>query len=240
MFFSGETYMDITFIKPQKPIILKGLKRQLRYNKQLNLYKRLRTFNGINKLYYWLEYIKTPFNKKLNCLEIGSHEGQSAIFILKNILLHNESKLLCCDPFYKSHWNLIKKNAICYEDIFNFNMENNDKMKKIKKFIGLNSDLYKLDSFKKQNFDIVYIDDIHTYESTNLNILNCWSLINPGGYIIFDDYDANYAFKEKYDKKGAKFWCDPVKKSVDEFLDREKTAKVIFKEYQIIIKKNLN
>ena len=56
---------------------IKNKNRQLDYNKELNLYKRRRTFCGIRCLVHWKildKYIN--LNKILKCIEIGSHEGQ--------------------------------------------------------------------------------------------------------------------------------------------------------------------
>jgi len=234
--------MDLSWEKPLKPVIIKKKKRQMLYNKSLNLYKRKRTFDGINQLKYWKiikKYIN--FKKKLNCLEIGSHEGQSAIFFLKNILLHKNSKLLCCDPWFKSHWLNLNPTNLCYEDVFNFNVKINKGGKKIKKFRGKNDSLYKKKWFKSEKYDIIYIDDIHTYESTILNIEKGFPQLKIGGVMIFDDYDAKYAIKEKYDKKGPAFWCDPVKKAVDAFIKKnKKNVKVIFHKYQMMILKTSN
>ena len=63
---------------------IKNKLRQLHYCYDLNLYKRRRTFSGIRCLDKWKilnGYI--DLNKKLNCLEVGSHEGQSSTYFLK-------------------------------------------------------------------------------------------------------------------------------------------------------------
>ena len=36
--------------------------------------------------------------------------------------------------------------------------------------------------------DIIYIDAGHEYEAVLLDAQLYWNLLNPGGYIIFDDY----------------------------------------------------
>ena len=122
---------------------IKKKDRKLHYNEAINVYKRRRTFDGIRCLSKWL-IIKDHINlkRKLNCLEVGSHEGQSSTFFLNYILLNPKSKLLCCDPWLKSHWIKNDPLGICYEDIFNYNMKKNDKHKQVKKFRGYNHDLY--------------------------------------------------------------------------------------------------
>ena len=176
--------------------IVKGKSRRLHYNKDLNLYKRQRTFDGIHHLVHWSVIPKhIDVNKQLKCLEVGSHEGQSAMYFLKNILKHPHSELLCCDPWIKSHWLNLTPSNLCYEDVFDFNIKNNINAGsyKINKYRGKNNQLYKEDWYQSDDntYDIIYIDDIHTYESTKLNIANGFPQLKVGGIMIFDDYDAN-------------------------------------------------
>lgn len=204
---------------------IKGKDRKLSYCTELDLYKRFRTFDGVYHLHKWLPFIDST--DRLQCLEIGTHEGQSAMFFNKKILLHEDSTLLCVDPFIKSHWLNLNPNGLCYEDIWDYNHSNN---KKIKKYIGKNSDLYKEEFFKDLSFDIIYVDDDHTIKSTKLNIENLVDKLKPNGLLIFDDYDYTKAI---YDEKDAIKFCSPVKELVDELVK----LPCIFKDYQIIFRK---
>ena len=228
--------MDNTWETLQKKTIIKGKPRQLAYNKDLNLYKRKRTFDGIYHLVHWKilpKYI--DLNKPVKCLEIGSHEGQSTMYFLKYILNNPNSELICCDPWIKSHWLNLNPSNLCYEDMFDFNVIQNKGENKITKYNGLNSKLFKEPWFKDLNLDIVYIDDNHTYESTELNIKNCWPCLKTLGIMIFDDFNKEFAI---YDKTEASKWCDPVKKAVEEFISKnKKNIKVLFQQYQLIIQK---
>jgi predicted O-methyltransferase YrrM len=219
----------------------KGKNRKLHYCEKYNVVKRSRTFDGLRCLPRSWGCLQNflDLNGPLNCVEIGSHEGQSATYFLKEVLKHKDSKLTCVDPWIKSHWLKRDPTGLCYEDIFDLNMELNDKDKQVKKFSGLNSDYYKTKEFKKQVFDIAYIDDIHTYESTCLNIKELYPRIIEGGIMIFDDYDFENYSEMWADTPSAGVQCtEPVKKAVDEFLEREKdNVEIIFQEYQIIIRK---
>lgn len=218
-------------------LLIKDKYRRVSYNYDLNLFKRKKTFCGIRCLNNWNiieKYINT--NNKLTCLEIGSHEGQSAMYFLKNILKNPLSKLYCVDPFYKSSWSRTDPSVINYEDIFNLNISNNDKNKQINKYIGLNKDFFNTKLFDNIVIDIAYIDDNHTYESTKLNIKYIYPKLRIGGILIFDDYDGNYC--DPTDKNAGHHWTDPVKKAVDEFISQyNNKIDVIFKEYQIILRK---
>ena len=228
--------MNISKLKWEDDIIsIKGKDRKLSYNYDNNLFKRKRTFCGIRCLHEWnIIEQHIDINSKLTCLEIGSHEGQSAMYFIKNILINPLSKLICVDPFYKSSWSRTDATVINYEDIFNLNISNNDKNKQINKYIGTNKEFYNSDLFKNTMIDIVYIDDNHTYESTTLNINNIYPKLSKGGIMIFDDYDGDYC--DPNDKNAGHHWTDPVKKAVDEFITDD-NVDIIFKEYQIILKK---
>ena len=214
---------------------IKGKNRSLLYCYELNLYKRLRTFNGIRCLNKWSiinDYIDTK--NQLNCLEIGTHEGQSAHYFLKNILVNPASSLICVDPFYKSSWGKNDPLFIDYEDMWDFNKDNNDKNNQLIKYTGLNSDFYTTDTFNNMKIDIAYIDDNHTYESTKLNIETIYTKLKDKGIMIFDDYDATYMDMTNNGK--GFYWTLPVRKAVDEFLQKT-TMKILYKEYQIILQK---
>ena len=103
-------------------------------------------------------------------------------------------------------------------------------------YIGTNDQYYLLDRFKQNKIDIAYIDDIHTYESTKLNIEMLYPQMKKNGIMIFDDYDGDYC--DPNDKNAGHHWTDPVKKAVDEFIkDHHNDIKIIFQEYQIMIQK---
>ena len=237
--------LDTTWIniptKNDNAVEIKGKKRQLEYNEDLNLFKRRRTFDGIYHLKHWNILDKYfDFSKKVKCLEIGSHEGQSAMYFLHNILKNPESTLICCDPWIKSHWLNINPSNLCYEDVFDYNVKNNNGQNQIIKYNGTNTKIFVEPWFKKLKFDIIYIDDDHTYKHTIENITNCWPKLKKGGVIIFDDYDAQHYIHTSSNPahdEGYKY-CIPVKKAVDEFITKnKKNINIIHKHYQILIQK---
>jgi predicted O-methyltransferase YrrM len=227
--------MDYT--KTKEPIYIKGKKRRLQINIETGIYKTARAINGLDCLPKWLDIIDKylGLENKLNCLEIGSHQGQSATFILKKILNHPESKLICCDPWFTSHWLNLRPSSLSYEDVFDYNIQNNPK---IIKFRGTNEDLFNDDLFKKNKFDLIYIDDDHTDKSVKLDIENCVPQLKEGGLIIFDDYNYKFAIPYKYDKKNPKFWCEPVKNNVDKLIEKG-DFEVLLSHYQIILRKKI-
>ena len=215
--------------------IIKDKSRQLHYNQEYNIVKRARTFDGLYHLPKWSiieNYI--DFTKPINCLEIGTHEGQSTTFFLNKYLKqNNNSKLLCCDPFYVSHWNNLSDSPICYKDILLENLKN-DIYNQVSLFTGTGRDLYKNELFTNtKKYDLIYIDDNHSYDNTVLNIENCWDKLDIGGIIIFDDYNEDYAI---YDYEEAKGWCEPVRNAInDTIFNSNKIYDILLDDYQLII-----
>jgi len=215
--------------------IIKDKLRTIHYNQEYNIVKRARTFDGLYHLPKWSiieNYI--DFTKPINCLEIGTHEGQSTTFFLNNYLKQNKnSKLLCCDPFYVSHWNKLSKTALCYKDILLENLKN-DIYNQVSLFTGTGRDLYKNELFiNTKKYDLIYIDDNHSYDNTVLNIENCWDKLDIGGIIIFDDYNEEYA---NYDYEEAKAWCEPVRNAInDTIFNSSKIYDILLDDYQLII-----
>ena len=140
--------------------------------------------------------------KCYNCLEIGFATGVSAMTILNSIgklLLKNPKKhgqLTSIDPFQVSAWHSYGKhnaNVIVeqYQDR-NVNLEHH--------LIETTSDpaLQRLIDDKKQ-YDMIFIDGGHDYETVKYDIEKSHQLIKNFGIIILDDvrhFDVKKALKE--------------------------------------------
>ena len=123
--------------------------------------------------YYWNKIISKNF-KKFSYLEIGSWEGNSALFILKNYTTDN---VVCVDLWEKS--SEINKN---FEN-FKLNME---EFKNKFSFFRETSDNFFINN--KDKFDIIYIDGSHESIQVYKDINNAWNFLNIGGILICDDY----------------------------------------------------
>lgn len=47
----------------------------------------------------WYEHLGPLDGRPVRCLEIGSHEGRSALWIVQHLLSHPDSTLTCIDPW---------------------------------------------------------------------------------------------------------------------------------------------
>jgi|TARA_B110000438_G_C15684425_1_gene593869 predicted O-methyltransferase YrrM len=154
------------FIKSQKKLY-----RNLHQNYLKNKYTTTDYFS-INT-YYWHKIISKNF-KKFSYLEIGSWEGNSALFILKN---YNTVNVVCVDFWEKN--NEINEN---FEN-FKLNME---EYKNRFSFFREMSDNFFINN--KEKFDVIYIDGSHEPMQVYKDINNAWNFLNISGILICDDY----------------------------------------------------
>ena len=133
-----------------------------------------------NNLNYLTVNFKTVKNVK-KILEIGSYEGRSAIFFLKNF---SKANISCVDTWSGSDehnsvdFQLIEKN-------FDFNTsfyQSNNQLRKFK----MTSD----DFFKKNDkyFDLIYVDGDHSSDQVKIDLINSWNALKDGGFLVLDDY----------------------------------------------------
>ena len=145
-------------------------------------------FKSINYNEKWfcnnLNYLSINFKNSKNVkniLEIGSYEGRSAIFFIKNF---SGSNVTCVDTWTGSdehnsiNFELIEKN---FDFNTSFYQSNNILMK------------YKMTSnefFKKnhKHFDLIFIDGDHSCDQVKIDLINSWNILNNGGFLVLDDY----------------------------------------------------
>jgi predicted O-methyltransferase YrrM len=133
--------------------------------------------------YFYNLLIKLPKNFKY--LEIGSYEGNSALYVSVNF---PESNVTCVDLWeaveeYKDKdFNIIEKN-------FDSNLKGLSNITKIKSTS---------DNFFSKNkimFDFIYIDGNHKFDYVFRDCENAWKFLNKGGFLVCDDYIWDY-YKE--------------------------------------------
>ena len=150
------------------------------------LYMRKAEFlqRGLNKL---IEYVNSFQNtKELNMIEIGSYLGESTITFSNNF-----KSVISIDPFIEDY---DPNDATCYHAPLNKVFD------QFKKNISEISNIYHIretsdDAFyklPKQQYFLVYIDGLHTYEQVKQDIANYRKLIPAGGFICGHDYSTNW------------------------------------------------
>ena len=172
--------------------------------------------------FYWNSVLNKNF-KEFSYLEIGSFEGNSALYILKNFKTKN---VICVDL-----WDL-------YDDEFkeeNLEMYNNFKFN-LSEFEGRFSFFKKTsDEFFEKNekkFDLIYIDGSHEASQVYKDLCNSWNCLNQEGIIICDDYFYGDLYKNQNMNVPAT--------SINKFLNKNKKEITIIcvNNNQIFFKKN--
>lgn len=123
---------------------------------------------------------------KWKILEIGSFEGSSATYFSDNLLDHPESKLTCVDPFDSgdSTTPFTKSGTDTMYQFIN-NISKSKNFQKITFYRLYSSEFYKNN---KETFNFIYVDGSHLVEDVENDFKECLKILEPGGFIAFDDY----------------------------------------------------
>lgn len=155
-------------------------------------------------------------NDKISILEIGSYEGASSCFFADNFLNHDESRLVCVDPFDTND----KTTPV-------FNSTENTFLENISKSINASKiqfkKMYSKEFFINNNdkFDFIYIDGSHVKQDVILDFEESLKIIKPNGIIWMDDYRSS----------GGKGY---MKICIDELFEKYKeNLELIHKGYQV-------
>lgn len=112
--------------------------------------------------------------------EIGSYNGGSLSLMLNH---DYETSFNCIDPLHldRTDKSIIEKNIVKYNKN-NYN---------IKIWQNFSTDPQFLEQLYNINFktDILFIDGDHSYDTVIKDFNNFETFVNPGGYIVFDDYE---------------------------------------------------
>lgn len=167
----------------------------------------------------FLLYLK-KLKHNFNYLEIGSYEGNSAIFVAKNF---PEANVYCIDNWNKTNEYLNHKDFLDIENNFDKNVKNFQNIHKLKK----SSDLFFSQNI--QNFDVIYIDGYHYGSQVYKDCKNAWRFLNNDGYLICDDFIWNF-YKNIKDNP-----CYAINMFLREIKDQYKIKKI--SNSQIFVKK---
>lgn len=125
----------------------------------------------------WLSHLgHLVTNKNLNYLEIGSYEGQSSAWVMKNILPDTTCMATVIEPFFIEGT----------KQRFYKNMDSQKLLPRLHVFEEPSESALK--KLKPANFDLIYVDGDHTYEAVLKDALQSWPLLKIGGIMVFDDY----------------------------------------------------
>lgn len=113
----------------------------------------------------------------VKCLEVGVYDGRNACWLLDNVLNHPESTYTGVD--YIGEHQLAHDRAVSNLSIHQSKVELviGDSLEVLPKFV-----------LWKRRYDLIFVDGCHSFLGCLSDLRNCWRILNPGGFIILDDY----------------------------------------------------
>jgi predicted O-methyltransferase YrrM len=134
--------------------------------------------------------ILAPFRGRQNLkfLEIGSFEGKSACWLLRNILTDDTSTLTCIDlfPDRMGGDDELMPRIATPDAAFDHNIEATGAAHKVTKLKGRSEEL--LRPLPPLSYDFIYIDGSHYAPHVLTDTILSWHCLKVGGYLCFDDY----------------------------------------------------
>ncbi len=164
----------------------------------------------------WLSMLSSIKNQAdLKYLEIGSFEGRSVIWMMKNIFTHSTSSAEIIDSFYDKNEAILRRNL----KVANLTE---------KVHIHEGSSHLKLRNLPLQQFNLIYVDGCHCCRHLFSDLALAWDLLKPKSFMILDDY----GYKDHSPD-------EPSPKSVIDFFIEcfKKELTVVYKGYEVIIEK---
>ena len=134
----------------------------------------------------WLSVVEgealAKYSQGKDCLEIGSYKGKSA-----NYIAPKAKSLICIDPFRADDGG--QTQFVDYTTLQEF-LKNTNKFTNITPVIGKSEDVYK--QFQDGQFDMMFIDGMHDYDSVMSDIEKYWPKLKIGGHMCFHDYQKDW------------------------------------------------
>ena len=176
-------------------------------------------FFSINA-YYWKKFLRTlPENFKY--LEIGSLEGNSALFIINNFKV---KKVVCVDIWEDENFKEEQ-----HKNFNNYKKNINEFSNIVETFKGT-SDAFFLK--QKDKYDVIYIDGSHEADQVYKDIKNSWKILNINGVLICDDYFYGNIYKNPDNVPSI-----AINKFVKELLENNSVGILCVNNSQIFLKK---
>lgn len=186
-----------------------------------------------NNIKQWDKY-KSYFDGKpdMHCLELGSYQGRSTLYTVKNFCNGKGSYVDAVDTWEGSieHSNQEKVNL---QEFFVNNTRQYLAAGTIKMHKGFSSDylikfVQEVRAGNKAQYDFIYIDASHMAKDVMMDAILSWEMLKIGGIMAFDDY------KWKPERESHRV----PKVAIDAFLEIYTSMfDILHKDYQVHLKK---
>lgn len=161
-------------------------------------------------------------------IQIGCFEGMGTVWLLDNVLTHEDSTLIDIDTF-SSNTDLSGADFEEVKRLYYHNLKECPGSNKHKLIIGKSQDI--LQTLEENSFDLIYVDGSHLRDDVWFDAIYSDKLLKIGGLIFFDDYEWST------DKIGLPREYMPHD-AIDRFINEYKNNySVVDIHYQAILKK---
>jgi predicted O-methyltransferase YrrM len=126
------------------------------------------------------------------CLEVGSWQGGSALWLLDKVVSRRGGSLTCIDSFAGSseHAAFLRLIDESIESFFDDNIRRSGHAAQCRKLKGYSQQV--LPTLIGSQFDFIYIDGAHQAKFVIQDAILAWPLLSNGGYLLFDDVDFSF------------------------------------------------
>lgn len=122
--------------------------------------------------------------RAVRVLEIGSWEGRSALYWLKKVCSHVDSRLTLVDHFDNNERAGRERRRMLE---YNLHLTGDEKKVEVLPYFSFEA-LTKHILPSATTFDVIYIDGDHAAKHTLEDALLSWKALKRGGFLLFDDY----------------------------------------------------
>jgi predicted O-methyltransferase YrrM len=133
------------------------------------------------------EKFRWPTSNRRSVLEIGSFEGQSTVWMLMNLMKRPADGIVCIDPFTGSEEHTDKQTHHLFER-FKANVAQTGKAAHVRVLRMPSAEALPRLVVEGYRCDFAYIDGSHRAADVLADLCASWSLLNPGGLCICDDF----------------------------------------------------
>jgi predicted O-methyltransferase YrrM len=120
-------------------------------------------------------------------IEIGSFEGRSTIWLLDNLLLHPDSRIVCIDTFEGGAEHRPGQVDGLYQR-FRSNLDESPHAAKAEILRTHSAEALIALSARREQADLLYVDGSHEAPDVLADLVLGFRLVAPGGVVICDDY----------------------------------------------------
>lgn len=156
----------------------------------------------------WEKILSGLKGKPARALEVGTYEGRAAVWLMENILTHDDASLVVIDPHNfddeDAILGLLTDGPIGIEDwktgikkVHERFLRNTEEWRPNKLHYiraGVQQGLREVPL--EEQFDFVYIDGSHLASMVLTDIITVWPYLKKGGIMVLDDYLIKALFGE--------------------------------------------